>query len=68
MNAKTVEGPAYLAGSSQTYGEPLLTYLDELGSGWVACWYDDEWLPPMFTPGSVNLNKYGQWVMDKLKR
>jgi hypothetical protein len=49
------------------YGEPMLSYLDELGSGWVACWYDDKWLPPMFTPGRESLTEYGQWVLGKLK-
>jgi endoglucanase len=68
LDAGTVIGPAYLVGSRQSYGEPLLSYLDELGSGWVACWYDDEWLPPMFTPGRESLTEYGQWVLGKLKQ
>lgn len=67
LDAKTVEGPAYLAGNRQSYGESLLAYLDELGSGWIACWYDDEWLPPMFNSGRASLNEYGQWVIDELK-
>lgn len=66
LDAKTVEGPAYLAGTRQGYGEPLLTYLDELGAGWVACWYDDKWLPSMFAPGRETLNEYGQWVIGEL--
>ncbi len=68
LDANTIEGPSYLAGSRETYGEPLLAYLDELDAGWVACWYDDEWLPPMFTADRGSLNDYGQWVLDKLKK
>ena len=67
LDAATVEGPDYLAGSRQSYGDPLLAYLDELGIGWAACWYDDEWLPPMFAPGRESMTEYGQWVLDKLK-
>src|SRR5579859_301859 len=36
---------AYLVGSAGSYGQPLLDYLDRRQMGWVACWYDDEWLP-----------------------
>lgn len=68
LDAETIDGPDYLSGSQQSYGEPLLAYLDTLGTGWVACWYDDEWLPPMFNPGRGSLNKYGQWVLGKLAR
>lgn len=66
LDGKTVDGPGYLSGSRQSYGEPLLAFLDTLGAGWVACWYDDEWLPPMFNPGRDSLNEYGQWVLGKL--
>jgi hypothetical protein len=67
LDAQTIDGPAYLAGSQERYGEPFLDYLDELDASWVACWYDDEWLPPMFSPGRESLNDYGQWVLEKLK-
>jgi hypothetical protein len=67
VDAQEVQGPDYLVGSVETYGEPFLTYLDEQNIGWVACWYDDEWLPPMFTDGFKSKTAYGQWVLDLLQ-
>jgi len=67
LDATKVDGPDYLAGSPQSFGEPLLAYLDELGVGWVACWYDDEWLPPMFAKEHEAMTEYGQWVIEELK-
>jgi len=67
LNASKMQGPGYLAGSQETYGEPLLAYLNELGAGWVACWYDDKWLPPMFTNWHGAMTEYGQWVIEELK-
>jgi len=66
FDPQEVEGPDYLAGSVESYGEPLLSYLDEHDIGWVACWYDDEWLPPMFKDGLKSTTVYGQWVLGKL--
>ena len=56
----------YLVGTRASYGEPLIRYLDEHGIGWVACWYDDEWLPPMFTQGFSDLTDYGIFVESQL--
>lgn len=67
LDAQEMQGPDYLAGSVETYGEPLLAYLEEHGIGWVACWYDDEWLPPMFLDGFKSKTSYGRWVLDKLQ-
>jgi len=67
LDGTKVEGPGYLAGSRENYGEPLLAALDELGAGWIACWYDDEWLPPMFAKERETMTDYGQWVIDELK-
>ncbi len=68
LDAKTVDGPVYLAGSKEGYGDPFLAYLDSRDIGWVACWYDGEWLPPMFTTDGKSMNEYGQWVIGELKR
>jgi hypothetical protein len=57
---------SYLVGRQHGYGEPLISYLDERGIGWVACWYDDEWKPAMFEPGFETLNPFGEFVLDKL--
>ena len=59
---------SYLAGDQMTYGEPFIKYLDAHNIGWVACWYDDEWLPPMFTDGEKVLTRYGEFVMQELNK
>lgn len=57
---------SYLAGDQKTYGEPFLQYLGARNIGWVACWYDDEWLPPMFTKGWKGYTQYGKFILQKL--
>ena len=57
---------SYLAGDQITYGEPFLEYLDTRNIGWVACWYDDEWMPPMFAEGWKSYTRYGEFVMQEL--
>jgi len=32
----------------------------------VACWYDDEAEPPMFTPDWQGYTHYGEFVMEQL--
>jgi endoglucanase len=58
---------AYLVGSASSYGEPFLSYLNEHKIGWVACWYDDDWLPAMFQSGFSGLTDYGKFVKAKLQ-
>lgn len=41
----------YLAGDENSFGRPFLEYLEERDIGWIACWYDDTWEPPLFTKG-----------------
>lgn len=67
FDARELDGPGYLAGSVENYGEPFLAYLEEHGIGWVACWYDDAWLPPMFLDGLEEKTVYGQWLLEKLQ-
>jgi hypothetical protein len=56
----------YLNGDAEGYGGPLMAYLDERGIGWVACWYDDSWAPPMFTLGWDAHTNYGSFVVEQL--
>lgn len=63
---RTAERP-YLSGTAAGYAEPFLNYLDSRGIGWVACWYDDEWDPPMFTPGWKAPTRYGAFVLEALR-
>lgn len=58
---------SYLAGSQAGYEEPFLGYLRERRIGWVACWYDGGWLPPMFTKGREYLTPYERFVLEQLK-
>jgi aryl-phospho-beta-D-glucosidase BglC (GH1 family) len=58
---------SYLVGTPVTYGIPFLDYLEARNISWIACWYDDEWLPPMFTEGDEGYTAYGEFVMQKLK-
>lgn len=57
---------AYLAGDQRSYGEPFLEYLDKHSIGWVACWYDDTWMPQIFTEGWQSYTRYGEFIMQRL--
>jgi aryl-phospho-beta-D-glucosidase BglC (GH1 family) len=58
---------SYLVGDQASYGEPFLRYLGDRSIGWVACWYDDEWLPPIFTQGRQGYTPYGKFILRQLK-
>jgi len=66
MADSTDSETAYLVGSETSYGRPFLDYLKEHQIGWVACWYDDEWLPAMFEKGFTHLTGYGEFVIKNL--
>jgi endoglucanase len=59
---------SYLAGDQTTYGEPFLGYLNARNIGWVACWYDDQWEPAMFTENWMSYTRYGEFVIQQLKQ
>lgn len=56
----------YLVDSQKTYAEPFMDYLAQRGTGWVACWYDDQWKPAMFAAGFEQLTPLGEFVLDRL--
>lgn len=58
---------SYLVGDQTTYGDPFLSYLSNRNIGWVACWYDDQWFPPIFTEGRKGYTGYGEFVMRQLQ-
>ncbi len=58
----------YLVGDAEGYAEPLLAYADERLAGWVACWYDDAWYPPMFAKGMKAPTPLGEFVLARLKQ
>jgi hypothetical protein len=67
MDENRDNAPFHLVGSQPSYGEPLLSYLKKHGIGWVACWYDDEWTPPMFVPGRESLSGFGAFALEQLQ-
>jgi endoglucanase len=56
----------YLNGSEETYGQPLVAFLRERGIGWVACWWDETWEPPMIVPGGTAWTRFGEFVRRQL--
>lgn len=56
----------YLVGTAAGYGKEFTNYLDAHQIGWIACWYDDVWMPIMFEEGNKVLTDYGQFVVDQL--
>lgn len=67
MNNSTDSASKYLVGNADSYGKPLLTFLDEHQVGWIACWYDDQWLPPIFQEGWKVYTDYGEFVRVALQ-
>lgn len=57
---------SYLIGDENTYATPLLSYLEARQIGWVACWYDDDWLPPMFETGWKGYTPFGEFIIRQL--
>lgn len=55
---------SYLKGGRESFGEPFVNYLTDNKIGWVACWYDDGWEPPMFSDKSGNLTKWGEFLKE----
>lgn len=59
---------AYLKGNRKSYGEPIIQFMEEHNIGWVACWYDDGWEPPMFYEGMEEMTDWGMFVMKQLSQ
>lgn len=57
----------YLVGDVESFGEPFLEYLKINNIGWIACWYDDTWEPPLFTKDFKDTTNYGKFVFSNLK-
>lgn len=60
VNAKQ----SYLMGSRDSFGEPFADYLADNKIGWVACWYDDDWEPPMFSDEKNTLTRWGEFLKE----
>jgi len=58
----------YLVGAVEGYGQPLLSYAEENLAGWVACWYDDSWFPPMFIKGMQTATPFVAFVLEALAK
>ena len=68
MDENRYAGPEYLIGDEVTYGKPLLKYLDARGMGWIGCWYDDQWVPTMFTKGMQVNTRNGDFILRELSK
>lgn len=56
----------FLIGTAESYGKPFIEYLNNHNIGWVACWYDDTWEPPMFQEGNKDYTSFGEFVIKQL--
>ena len=56
----------YLNGSKTTYGDRLMDFLRARGIGWVACWWDTAWEPPMLSGDGTTYTRFGQFVVEQL--
>jgi len=67
MDENPSRSQGYLNGSQATYGDRLMAFLNERGIGWVACWWDTEWEPPMLSRDGTSYTRLGQFVVQQLR-
>lgn len=67
ISEKGLARQGYLIGSREDFGEPLYNFMNEHEVGWIACWYDDTWEPPMFFSNKEELTDWGKFVMEILR-
>ncbi len=53
----------YLVGTRLDYGEPMIQFMEEKEVSWIACWYDDEWDPPIFLDDRNTKTDWGEFVL-----
>ncbi|MGE5222328.1 MAG: glycoside hydrolase family 5 protein [Omnitrophica WOR_2 bacterium] len=58
----------FLNGNQTGYGDPLMAYTQAHQVSWIACWFDDQWEPPLFTKGYAGYTRYGQFVLEQLRQ
>ena len=56
----------YLVGDVTSYGQPLLDYVEAHHMGWVACWYNADYDPPMLS-GKGAPTVWGDFAFAALK-
>ena len=44
----------------------LAELMEQKGIGWVACWYDDNWEPPMFSNENKQKTEWGELIFSYL--
>lgn len=59
-------GQPYLLGDRDQYAIPMLQVMEQKGIGWVACWYDDNWEPPMFSNDNKQKTEWGELIFSYL--
>lgn len=58
---------SYLNGNAAEFAAPLMAYLQAHAIGWVACWWDDSWEPPMLRPAGTGYTRFGDFVLTELR-
>ena len=66
MDENPSPSQGYLNGSQATYGDRLMAFLAERGIGWVACWWDAVWEPPILSGDETGYTRFGQFVVEQL--
>lgn len=56
----------YLIGIRENYGMPMLELMERKGISWIACWYDNNWEPPMFFENSNEKTNWGEFILEYL--
>lgn len=64
IDSDIIAKQGYLRGSRESFGEPFVNYLADNKIGWIACWYDDGWEPPMFSDDKNTLTKWGKFLKE----
>lgn len=57
----------YLIGTKEKFGQPMIEFMDNKEIGWVACWYDNKWEPPMFSDNKGTPTEWGEFILDIIK-
>ena len=64
IDSDIIAKQSYLRGSRESFGEPFLNYLADNKIGWIACWYDDGWEPPIFSDDNHTLTEWGKFLKE----
>lgn len=67
ISEREIAKQLFLIGTRNNFGEPMIKFMKEKQIGWIACWYDDSWEPPMFFHNTDKKTDWGNFISGKLK-